>query len=83
MNSENYVNKVLRRMPDAFYSAENCTLEELLMLKVDLARKYASGWLLDDAVAWMKCLVYASPELDEKIALTRMAKITAKYSPIQ
>jgi hypothetical protein len=79
MNPENFVNKVLRRLPDALFEAENCNLEELLMLKTDIARMYADGWLLDDAVAYIRCTEYASPNLDEDIALARMAKISAKY----
>ena len=80
MDQETFLNIVFSRMPKVFYMAENCSLEELLALKEDAKRMQVRGWELNDVVSYMKCLVYASPELDEDIALTRMAKIKAKYS---
>ena len=79
MDQETFLNIVFSRMPEAFYMAENCSLEELLMLKEDAKRMQACGWELNDVVSYMKCLVYASPNLEEDIALERMAKLQSKY----
>ena len=37
------------------------------------------GFSADDAVAYCRCLEELSPDLDEEVALTRMARLRARY----
>jgi len=48
-------------------------------LRTIVAGLQRDGFSVDDAVAYCRCLEELSPDLDEEVALTRMARLRARY----
>jgi len=72
---EDEVEEVFRRLP--LLPEEDRFLEPVI--KQDIKRKLEEGWSKQDILSCLRCVENFDPDLDEDIALRRMAKISAKY----
>lgn len=75
MTSAEFVRVGLERLKNTPTSV--ATEQELGMTADDLRRMHKDGFIVEEAVALMRCMEHFNPDLDEDIALARMASITA------
>lgn len=52
----------------------DCSMVELIISEL-----FSRGWSASDAASYLRATEYVSPDLDEGIALARMAVIKLKY----
>lgn len=71
-----FVERVLRRFPQI---SDNPVENHLECFIGDIGEKFKQGWDYSDVVAYVKTFEEASPDLEEDVALTRRARIEAKY----
>lgn len=64
-----FVERVMARLPTL---TDNTDIE---LFKADIARRYVDGWTENECVRYCMCMEEVDPNLDEDIALTRMAWI--------
>ena len=67
------INIILDKIPDTIDPQDKFLAERL-------AKKFLNdGWSVTDIVNFIMCIENFNPELDENIALSRMAAIRSKY----
>lgn len=67
------INNILDKIPDTIDPQDKLLAERL-------AKKFLDdGWSIPDIVNFIMCIEHFNPELDESIALSRMAAIRSKY----
>lgn len=66
------INRVMNRLPEL-------DADDAKMI-ASIARGFlASGWSEDDVVRYLRCHEFVNPDLDEEVALARMARIRERY----
>lgn len=72
---DEFVQRVFKKLPvlAAEYKEQN---EHLIR------QRFQKGWSFEDVIAWERCTEEVNPDLDEEVALNRMAVIEKKYEKV-
>jgi len=72
LSQDEYITAVMSRLPDI----DPKEIKYVLMCCEQCQRE---GFSIEDAARYCRCTEHVNPDLDEDIALARMAKIRSKY----
>ena len=73
MDKEEFIANVKRNLPEIPDQRDRD------LIFADIHRLYEQGWSVTDSVSYLKCFEEVNSNLDEDIALLRMALIQKKY----
>ena len=76
MSQDEYTAAVMAQLPEI-------DPEELKFVLMGCAQSQREGFSVDDAARYLRCTEHVNPDLDEDIALARMAKIRSKYITLE